>query len=121
MKLLKFNKTAFLFTAIILPLTIGCNKAAEEKTNSESKQNQVSNDKDGHDHSGWWCKEHGIPEEECSMCSDKYAAKCKADDDWCEEHNRAESQCFICNPEKAKKYAALYKAKFGKEPPKPTE
>ena len=25
------------------------------------------------DHSHWWCAEHGIPEEECSMCSSKVA------------------------------------------------
>jgi hypothetical protein len=21
------------------------------------------------DHGAWWCPEHGVPEEECSMCS----------------------------------------------------
>lgn len=71
-------------------------------------------------HSGWWCDEHGIPEAECSMCSAKVAKECKAKGDWCKEHNRAESQCFICHPELREKFAAQYRAKYGKEPP-PTE
>ena len=51
-----------------------------------------------HDHSGWWCTEHGIPEEECSLCSAKVARECKAKGDWCSEHRRAKSQCFKCDP-----------------------
>ena len=27
------------------------------------------------------------------------------------------SQCFICNPKAQDKYAALYRTKYGKEPP----
>jgi hypothetical protein len=73
------------------------------------------------DHSGWWCKEHGIPEEECSMCSARAAAEFKAKGDWCDEHNRAKSQCFKCDPAKAEKYAKLYEAKYGKQPPAYTE
>ena len=69
------------------------------------------------DHSGWWCAPHGIPEEECSMCSVKYAAECKEKGDWCVEHNRAESQCFVCDPTRAEKYAKLYEAKYGTKPP----
>jgi len=68
-------------------------------------------------HSGWWCAEHGIPEEQCSMCSSKAAADCKAKGDWCEEHNRAESQCFICDPSRAESFAKLYEAKYGEKPP----
>jgi cobalt-zinc-cadmium efflux system membrane fusion protein len=55
------------------------------------------------------------------MCSAKAADDFKAKDDWCDEHNRAESQCFICDPSRAEKFAALYEAKFGEKPPKPTE
>ena len=76
---------------------------------------------DGHDHGGWWCAEHGVPEEECSMCSSTAAAKFKEKGDWCEEHIRAESQCFKCDPTRAEKFAKLYEAKFGHAPPKPTE
>ncbi len=73
------------------------------------------------DHSGWWCAGHSVPEAVCSMCSAKAAKECKAKGDWCEEHNRAESQCFQCDPSRAEKFANLYQAKFGKEPPKLTE
>ena len=70
-----------------------------------------------HKHDGWWCDEHGIPEAECSMCSGKVAAECKKKGDWCDKHDRAKSQCFLCEPMLKEKYTALYKAKFGKEPP----
>ena len=70
---------------------------------------------------GYWCVEHGIPEEACSMCSSKAADDFKAKGDWCEEHSRAESQCFKCDPSRAEKYAKLYEAKFGHAPPQPTE
>lgn len=69
------------------------------------------------DHSGWWCAEHGVPEGVCSQCSAKFAAECKKKGDWCAEHERAESQCFICHPKAKEKFAAQYRAKYGKEPP----
>jgi hypothetical protein len=71
----------------------------------------------GSKHDEWWCKEHGIPEEECSMCSAKVAKACKAAGDWCEKHDRAKSQCFLCDPKRQEFYAAKYRAKYGKEPP----
>ena len=72
----------------------------------------------GHTHEGWWCAEHGVPEEVCAQCNSKVAAKLKAKGDWCQEHGVPESQCFICNPEFEKKFAAQYEAKYGKQPPK---
>jgi hypothetical protein len=70
-----------------------------------------------HKHDGWWCDEHGIPEEECSMCSKKVAAECKKNGDWCEQHDRAKSQCFICDPSLKEKFAEKHRQKYGKEPP----
>ena len=92
----------------------GCNKSEPV---AENKDKGKGPDEEKDDHSGWWCKEHGIPEEECSMCSDDYAKKCKEKGDWCKEHDRAESQCFICHPEYKEKFAAKYRAKYDKEPP----
>jgi hypothetical protein len=71
----------------------------------------------GDDHSGWWCDEHGIPEDMCSMCSAKVAKECKAKGDWCDKHDRARSQCFLCEPELRERFAAMHRAKYGKEPP----
>src|SRR5215470_11118105 len=107
-KLLTRAGLAGLFAATVL--FAGCNKAepvAENKGKAEEKD----------DHSGWWCKPHGIPEEECSLCNEEYAKKCKEKGDWCEKHDRADSQCFICHPEYKEKFAAKYRAKYGKEPP----
>lgn len=72
-------------------------------------------------HSGWWCDEHGVPEEECSMCSSRAAKACKAKGDWCDKHTRARSQCFICEPALMEKFAARYEAKYGKKPPVPED
>lgn len=72
---------------------------------------------DASKHSEWWCAEHGIPEAECSMCSAKVAKEFKAKGDWCAKHDRAKSQCFVCDPGLKEKFAAQYRAKYGKEPP----
>lgn len=72
-----------------------------------------------HDHSGWWCDEHGVPEEVCGLCNSKLAAAFQKKGDWCKEHDRPDSQCFICHPELEAKFAAQYEAKYGKKPPKP--
>lgn len=96
----------------------GCSKE-KPAANVDGSSSNASASVD--DHSGWWCQEHGIPEEVCSMCSASYANECKEKGDWCEEHNRAESQCFKCDPSLADKYAKLYEAKFGKKPPQVTE
>ena len=72
-----------------------------------------------HDHSGWWCNEHGVPEEECGQCNAKLAKEFQKKGDWCKDHDRPDSQCFICHPEKEAQFAARYEAKYGKKPPKP--
>jgi hypothetical protein len=70
-------------------------------------------------HSGWWCDEHGVPEEVCTRCNAKLVARFKAEGDWCKKHDRPDSQCFLCHPEKEAEWAAKYELKFGKKPPKP--
>jgi len=79
----------------------------------------ASKSADGHDHSGWWCNEHGVPEEVCAQCNSKVAADFQKKGDWCKEHERPDSQCFKCHPELQAKFAAKYEAKYGKQPPKP--
>ena len=74
-----------------------------------------------HDHSGWWCPEHGVPEGECALCDTSLVADFKAEGDWCDEHDRPQSHCFECDPEKFDRYAAMYVARFGEQPPTPTE
>ena len=119
MKVSLLKRTAMF--GVLLALTVIATGCGGGDGGSSPDSQASDNDHDGHDHSGWWCVEHGIPEEECSMCSAKAAAAFKEKDDWCEEHNRAESQCFKCDPTRAEKYAKLYEAKFGEKPPKPTE
>jgi hypothetical protein len=110
--------------AVSLVVLAGCSKDdakgdvnKKPTTQGPGKPTQVASGKKVDDHSGWWCEEHGIPEEECSMCNARVAKECKARGDWCEKHDRAKSQCFICDPSLREKYAAKYRAKYGKEPP----
>jgi hypothetical protein len=114
------NGLLVLAIATVSVLAVGCGDKPGEKDGGSDKKTNASND-DDHDHGGYWCVEHGIPEEACSMCSSKAADDFKAKGDWCEEHSRAESQCFKCDPSRAEKYAKLYEAKFGHAPPQPTE
>lgn len=97
----------------------GCGESAAPPKQVVQTEDHASHDQGtkDHDHSGWWCGEHGLPEAECSMCSAKAEAAFKAKGDWCDEHNRAKSQCFKCDPKLQEKFAAIYRAKEGKEPP----
>jgi cobalt-zinc-cadmium efflux system membrane fusion protein len=95
----------------VLALQAGCTKPAAD--NKVTKDSTAGEDK----HDGWWCKEHGVPEGECALCSAKVAADFKKKGDWCKEHDRPESQCFICHPELEQKFAARYEAKYGSKPP----
>ena len=138
-----FGRASFRLEIRALPLTVpaefatdcglpaGCGpadnkggQAKDQAPSSKDKSVQVADakkdEKRGHDHSGWWCDEHGVPEAECSMCSAKVAAEFKKKGDWCEEHDRAKSQCFLCNPKFKEEYAKKYRAVEGKDPP-PTE
>lgn len=98
-------------------LFVGCGKSPDKDTAEGAATNQVSTS--GHSHESWWCDEHGVPEEVDTQCHIKLAADFKAKGDWCKQHDRPDSQCFICHPELQAKFAALYEAKYGKEPPKP--
>jgi cobalt-zinc-cadmium efflux system membrane fusion protein len=91
----------------------GAANAEEHATHSHSHA--------GDTHDGWWCPEHGVPEEKCGLCNSKLAAEMKRKGDWCKEHDRPGSQCFVCHPELEAKFAAEYEAKFGKQPPPRTE
>ena len=114
-----------LMSMLTLALMVGCGQTTEEpaktsQTSAEPENAEVSEVSE-HTHDGWWCSEHGIPEEKCGMCSATLAAEFQKKGDWCKEHDRPESQCFICHPELETQFAALYEAKYGKQPPKPTE
>jgi cobalt-zinc-cadmium efflux system membrane fusion protein len=114
-----------LFASVCL-LASGCGQTgdkggkAQKGNPSREKRLQVAEKTKGHDHSGWWCEEHGVPEEACGQCSAKVAVESKKKGDWCKEHDRPDSQCFLCHPELKERFAAQYRAKYGKEPP-PTE
>jgi cobalt-zinc-cadmium efflux system membrane fusion protein len=111
-----------LFTGLAL-MACGCNRAEnkggqarDQGTGAKAKPDPVADTKKD-DHSGWWCDEHGVPEEVCGQCSAKAAADFKKKGDWCQEHDRPKSQCFLCDPKLKDKFAAQYRVKYGKEPP----
>lgn len=120
---LKAGVLAALLPAFLL-FALGCGKPDEPKKEGDKaadKQAKKDGDKAKEEakHEGWWCDEHGIPEDDCIMCNAKKRAEAKKSGDWC-EHKRAKSQCFVCNPKLKEFYAAQYRAKYpGKEPPEP--
>ena len=93
----------------------------EKKDAGTGKKTAQDGDKKGHE--GYWCEEHGVPEEMCSICMSAAEAKNRFKDkgDWCQLHDRAQSQCFKCDPKLYAKYEAMYEAKFGKKPERPPE
>jgi hypothetical protein len=101
--------------AVSLLVLGGCSKDDRKSEQTKGASTSVAAKKVD-DHSGWWCDEHGVPEEICGQCNAKYA-ECKKQGDWCDKHDRPDSQCFICHPELKEKFAAMYRAKYGKEPP----
>lgn len=112
-------RNLFAMTAIaFLGFSVAACSKSGEKAGAVA---EASGGTSSHSHEGWWCDEHGVPEEVCALCNSKLVADFKAKGDWCEKHNRPDSQCFICHPEKEAEFAALYEAKYGKQPPKPVE
>jgi hypothetical protein len=106
--------SALALLSLLMLASCAKNASAEKKAPAQKeKPVEVADSK----HEGWWCDEHGIPEEECSLCNAKVAAECKKKGDWCEKHERAKSQCFLCDPKLKERYAAKYRARYGKEPP----
>ena len=110
-----------LILAAFFTFAVGCSKPDASSATPSAPIQVADATKEVKEHGGWWCAEHGVPEEDCSMCSTDAAAKFKEKGDWCEEHNRAESQCFKCDPSRADKFAKLYEAKYGDKPPARTE
>jgi hypothetical protein len=96
---------------------VGCTREQKKKDDPQAKaKKEIPKEEVEH---GWWCFEHGVPEEICSLCSDEAAAKFKKEGDWCKLHDRAQSQCFKCDPSLYKKYEDMYLAKYGKKPKPP--
>jgi cobalt-zinc-cadmium efflux system membrane fusion protein len=107
--------------SLMVSLAIGCGQACNPAATADADDHDhgahVCN---GHRHDGWWCDEHGMPEEVCAQCNPKLAAEFQRRGDWCADHDRPDSQCFVCHPELQAKFAARYEAKLGKMPPEPT-
>lgn len=103
--------------AISLSVLAGCGGTKPGNDQRESLSVASAKSDPMSAHGEWWCDEHGMPEEVCAQCSSKLAAEFKKKGDWCKEHDRPDSQCFICHPELKERFAAQYRAKYGKEPP----
>jgi cobalt-zinc-cadmium efflux system membrane fusion protein len=107
---------------LLLAFTFGCANSAADPAGGEgaaSDKTATSGAPAAGDHSGWWCAEHGVPEEICGRCSASLAAEFQRKGDWCKEHDRPDSQCFICHPHLEATFAARYEAKMGAKPPTP--
>ena len=107
-------------TFVLSVLLVGCSEPTKVAKNGADKKKEEKKD----DHSAWWCKEHGIPEDDCSQClpADVVKKRFKDTGDWCAKHERAQSQCFICDPTLYEKvFEPKYVAKYNKKPERPDE
>lgn len=112
---MKMLRSVMLLLAVGSLGLAGCSQS-EPASPAEATSNHAGT---GHSHDGWWCDEHGVPEEVCTLCDANLVAGFKAKGDWCKQHERPDSQCFVCHPERESEFAAQYEAKYGKQPPKP--
>ena len=103
-----------LLVSICIFGAVGCNQEADEQEPNDDPPTQTS---ETQPNDGWWCAEHGIPENKCSMCDSAYATECREKGDWCDEHKRAMSNCFVCNPELEAEFAEDYEIRYGSPPP----
>jgi len=110
------TQAPFVVLALSVLVLTGCG-SSESSPSGATSEAAATAVNDG----GWWCPEHGVPEEECARCDSSLVANFKEKGDWCEEHDRPESQCFLCSPKRAERFAKVYEAKFGQKPPSPTE
>jgi hypothetical protein len=107
--------STMLLATMLLATMLGCARSNDAEPALTSAEPAA-----GHRHDGWWCDEHGVPEEECGRCDAKLAAWFQKRGDWCKEHDRPDSQCFTCHPELEAAFAARYEARTGRQPPKPS-
>ncbi len=121
--LLHRTSVSFALASIaIFALLTGCGQTSKDQAKKSASVKETKKGDDSHTdtkHAGYWCQEHGVPEEMCSLCSEKAEKACKDAGDWCKIHDRAQSQCFKCDPSKYEKFEAMYVAKFGKAPKRP--
>jgi hypothetical protein len=99
-------------------LATGCGQPTAAPTDATTTTaTGATEESHGREHGGWWCGEHGVPEEVCARCNSKLAADFQRKGDWCADHERPKSQCFVCDPALATRFAAQYEAKYGEAPP----
>jgi hypothetical protein len=107
-----------LLYSLMLAVLVALGGCSQDTPKEQAKGKATTPEAKKADDSGaWWCAEHGMPEDICAQCSAKLAGEFKKKGDWCKEHDRPESQCFLCHPELKEKFAAQYRAKYGREPP----
>ncbi|HVA49655.1 MAG TPA: RND transporter [Pirellulales bacterium] len=112
-----FSKTSVALLPSFL-LVLGCGHSGATPPGAGQPSQSAAQDSGHHRHEGWWCDEHGVPEEQCGQCNSQVAADFQKKGDWCADHDRPDSQCFVCHPELEAKFAARYEAKYGKKPPR---
>ena len=109
----------FIVSGVFIAAGCGPQTASTEKKGKGPDVAKATEpDDNGH---GWWCDEHGVVEEDCSICQKKVFRKLKPDEICPNHKDRAKAQCFICNPELWEKSKAVYVAKTGKQPPEPKD
>src|SRR6476620_9079491 len=81
-----------------LLVAVGCDPKVASTPPAKAEKDAPKVAKGEDDDDGWWCDEHGLPEEICDLCSKKYREAEKKKGNWC-EHDRVKTSCFKCNPD----------------------
>jgi hypothetical protein len=113
------NRRGWLMLVLSMTVAVVAAGCTADTKGSQKQAKAKTDPTNGH---GWWCAEHGIPEDICGLCNQTYRDQKKAEGDWCEEHNRLKSQCFKCDPSLYEKvFEPMYVAHYGKKPERPPE
>ena len=114
---MKLHSVSIPILVLAAILTLGCGGGKPVAKDEHDHAGETAAQHAGGEHGGWWCAEHGVPEDVCALCNSKVAANFQKKGDWCKQHDRPDSQCFLCHPEFEAKFAQQYEARVGKKPP----
>ena len=94
---------AILSVMVVTVLSAGCGVSSNDVAQAAPREHAAHTHAE-RDPDRLWCNEHGVYEDECTICDPELAAAAEERDPnrlWCNEHGVYEDECTICHPEMA--------------------
>ncbi len=88
---------------VVTVLSAGCGVSSNDVAQAAPREHAAHTHAE-RDPDRLWCNEHGVYEDECTICHPELAAAAEERDPnrlWCNEHGVYEDECTICHPEMA--------------------